>query len=108
MMRWLPLAALAAATTTAGLALPGCALQCGATDARLASLRRGMTTAEVRKVMGCAGDTVPTEEEAAPGYALLSWDGPRLLLSVRTVAAFQDDRLLYVYTEGRGGLGPDD
>ncbi|MCA0302606.1 MAG: hypothetical protein LCH95_09370 [Proteobacteria bacterium] len=95
------------AVLAAAAALPGCAPQCGATEARLSSLHRGMTTREVASVMGCPGATLPTGDEDGPAYALLAWDGPHLLLSVRTVAAFQDDRLLYVYTEGRGGLDAD-
>ena len=100
------LLALLLAGAAAAFALPGCAPQCGATDARLASLRRGMTTREVATAMGCPGANLPADDGPAAGYALYAWDGPHLLLSVRTVAAFQDDRLLYVYTEGRGALDP--
>jgi hypothetical protein len=96
--------ALAVVLGLAATDLGGCAPQCGATDARIAGLQRGMTVGEVEHAMGCPGANVPTDASDDPRLAVFEWDGPRLLLSVRTRAAFQDDRLLYVYSEGRGGL----
>jgi len=86
------------------MALPGCALSCGATTDKLANLRRGMSYDEVKQVMGCAGMTVTDYGPANADYAIVEWNGPGSMVFGRTRLDFLDGKLLSYSTETRGAL----
>jgi hypothetical protein len=86
------------------MALPGCALNCGATTDKLANLRRGMNYDEVKQVMGCAGMAVTEYGPATADYASVEWNGPESMVFSRTRLDFLDGKLLSYTTERRGAL----
>ena len=92
-----------AAPLLAILLLAGaCSTACDATPEKLATLRRGMSSAEATTVLGCRGQPVPPTR---PGdaYSSLAWQGPGGV-AMETQLDFEGDRLLYYVTVPRGAL----
>jgi hypothetical protein len=103
-MKWLVLAAGSVAAL-AGLAiLPGCALQCGASEQKLASLRPGMSYTEAAQIMGCPGRVTTANNPDSDAYASVEWNGPKDFLFTRTQLDFLAGRLLSYTTDKRGAL----
>lgn len=103
-MSWKSVAAAGVVLLSSGAVIQGCAVQCGASPRKLAELQRGMTYDQVSRIMGCGGSVVTGEGPAAGDFSIVEWDGPELILSMRTRLGFLQGRLLYYYTEGRGGF----
>jgi hypothetical protein len=85
------------------VSVSGCAIGCGANDAKLAALRRGMSYDETIQVMGCPGTLVTGLGPRAADYAIVEWSGPNSLFR-RTRVQFEDGKLLSYITELRGAL----
>ena len=94
------LCAMLCATLAAGCS----SLSCGADPQKLASLRSGMSYAEVSRLMGCSGRLVRGDGFAPGEYATVDWDGPDSLLFTRTHVIFLGDRLQSYMTDPRGGF----
>jgi hypothetical protein len=96
------------ATMAAGLACMftqgGCAVGCGATSDRLASLRRGMSYDEASAVMGCPGTLLTNPDPAGGAFAIVEWSGPDSRVFSWTQLDFLDGKLLSYSTGRRGAL----
>ena len=86
------------------MSLSACALGCGATEQKLASLRPGMTYDETTQIMGCPGSLTTGHSPNKVDYAIVEWDGPKDPFFTRTRLHFQDAKLLSYVIEKRGAL----
>ncbi|HLG45078.1 MAG TPA: hypothetical protein VKY24_02465 [Reyranella sp.] len=86
------------------LAQGGCAVSCGATPERLASLRRGMSYDETAAVMGCPGGLVTDRSPLTGEFAIVEWSGPASRVFSWTQIDFLDGKLLSYSTGRRGAL----
>lgn len=103
-MRW-PVALLFVSGLAIGQAsVSGCAMHCGASDARLSSLERGMSYEETARIMGCPGTQVTQQGPSAADFAIVEWDGPGSPFQSRTRVEFLEGKLLSYSTERRGSL----
>lgn len=93
---------LAACAVASGLAAAACSTACNATGDKLAGLRRGMTSAEATRVMGCAGQPV-APATPGEGFSTLAWQGPGTV-ATETQLDFEDNRLIWYVTRPRGAL----
>jgi hypothetical protein len=82
----------------------GCAIQCGASAAKLAELRPGMSYSDASRVMGCPGSPVAGGSPNESAFAIVEWDGPDSLLFRRTRIEFVDGKVVFYTTEYRGAL----
>jgi hypothetical protein len=82
----------------------GCAVGCGATSNKLASLRRGMSYDEASAVMGCPGMLLTDRDPASGEFAIVEWSGPDSRVFSWTQIDFLDGKLLSYSTGRRGAL----
>lgn len=87
-------------TIAAGLLAAGDALACSANEAKLQTLRRGMTYAETVQVMGCQGRMLTGMRPQSGAFSTIEWIGSELPGISYTEVDFQDDRLVS-FTSGR-------
>ena len=85
-------------------ALSGCAVGCGATSDRLASLRRGMSYDEAATIMGCPGSLMTENSPASGAFATVEWSGPDSRVFSWTQIDFLDGKLLSYSTGRRSAL----
>ncbi len=98
------LVALAGLLAVLALAFTGgCAGGCWASAEKLGALKRGMTYAETSEIMGCPGSVVTAAAPDSGDFAIVEWDGPRVL-SYHTRMEFEAGKLLSYTTERRGAL----
>jgi hypothetical protein len=86
------------------LALGGCAVSCGATSDRLASLRRGMSYDEAAAIMGCPGSLLTDRSPTTGEFSIVEWSGPDSRVFSWTQIDFIDGKLLSYSTGRRGAL----
>jgi hypothetical protein len=92
------------ALAMAAMALSGCAVQCGASDGKLAALRRGMSYDEASRIMGCSGTVVSASSPSSGDPSMVEWDGPGSMVFRRTLIGFANGQLVSYTTQLRGAL----
>ena len=97
------LAASIVLTVGSATLVAGCAGQCGASTAKLAELRRGMSYEDTSRIMGCSGALVSADSPDSGEASMVEWNGPDSIF-MRTQIEFLEGRLLFFTTSSRIGF----